>query len=349
MTPRVKTATIWPLMGIHAQDTKHAGAWRLYVLASTLDHEHCEHIYGKCNGGSGKIERAKLQEAAEALGVKRSTFYTWLADARTAKILNGEGEYLYLASQEKLSQIFLCNQIDEHKATIPIKLLFKAGWKDVVFAAYLKVNHHTKIGLNAKMQPMYKGNLISAQTIEDITGIKPRTQRRYKSLVRTQKNIAITSIRGDWETAKRLNQAARDHGEHRHYFVFNDPNQKDPAGIKNYRRVIAHTKPARRTVSDKHAAVGARGRRKQIALAISKGLRLVNVCNYPFIEAQPLLQQANGKPSNSETFTQYRRLYMETPAQRELILKDPIHEAAQEAYVLRYRRGNVGVWDRVDI
>lgn len=329
-------------MGIHSQDTKHAGAWRLHVLAATLDHTaECNHVMGICKGGSGRIARAQLQQAAESLGVKRSTFFTWLADARQWGILNGEGEYLYLASQEKLSQILLCNSIDEHKAIIPLKLLFRAGWKDIIFAAYLKANHHKKIGYDEKLQAVYKGKVISAKTIEGLTGIPTRTQRRYKRFIKTQPNIAITTIPGDWETAGALNQAAKDHGQDRHYFTYNDPEQKDPAGIKDYRRVIAFTTPARRTVSDTSAKIGAQGRRAQIL----KGLQLVNVCNHSDINYLPKVQagrQMEAKRQPRRYFDQANKFPLRSMQYREWT-----PEEAREAYVLRANeRRHVGVWDR---
>lgn len=320
MKPTVKTVEIWALMGIHAQDTKHAGAWRLSVLFSALDHTtECNHVMGICKGGSGKIERARLQAEAEALGVKRSTFYLWLADAlkRDAagnSIMSQSGEYLYLASQAKLSAIFLCNTIDEHKTTIPVKLLFKAGWKAIIWAAYVKANHSSVIGYDNKMQKVYSGDTVSRRTLENVTGVKPRSQRRQNTFVKSKQGIAITSTPGSRETVAALNKAAKDHGQDRHYFIFNDPEQIDPAGIKNYARVIAFTTPSKHEVKDQHATIGAKGKRRQILAAI-KRLRLVQFCNYP----DSLLErprQATVKTANSETFTPYRRRYHETKAQK---------------------------------
>jgi hypothetical protein len=337
----VKSCELFPLMGIHSQDTKHAGAWRLHVLAATLDHTaECDHANGICKGGSGKIERATLEAAAMALGVKRSTFYTWLADARAAGILRGEGDWLGLASQEKLSQILLCNSIDKHKAIIPLKLLFKPGWKDVVWAAYLKVNHHKHVGYTADLQPVYKPQVISGRTLEALTGIPERTQRRLNKHVRSRRNIAITTQRGSYEQAAGMNEAAQANGERRRYFIFNDMKQTDPAGVKDYRRVIAHTMPARRTVTDKVAKIGARGRRKQIERAIVSGLRLVTVCNYSDCDYPAPPPQAN----NSETETEY------APYPRRYF--DRFHSLQRATpragtFIERPRRSLVGVWDRV--
>jgi hypothetical protein len=327
-------------MGIHSQDTKHAGAWRLHVLASALDHSaECDHANGICKGGSGKIETASLLEAAQSLGVKRSTFYDWLADARRFGILRGQGDTLYMASQEKLSQILLCNSIDAHKAIIPAKLLFKSGWKAAVWAAYLKSNHHHQTGYDNKMKPQYKGDVISSKTLEDVTGVRPRQQRRLNTLVKAKGNIAVTTISGSRETANTLNQSARDHGKDRHYFPFNDPQQTDPAGIKNYRRVIAHTLPARRTVSDKYAQIGARGRRTQIDSAIRKDLRLVIVCHHSDYHARP--QQAG---ILREGFTPYARRYHETPGQIEAAGRQAADAPDREVFVSRHRP-HLGVWD----
>ena len=343
MPSKLKSAAIWPLMGIHAQDTKHAGAWRLHVLASTLDHCDCGHLYGTCKS-TGRIQRARLEAEALALGVKRSTFYSWLADARAAKILNGTREYLHITSQERVSVILFCNSIDEHKAIIPIKLLFKPGWKALVFAAYLKSNHHKLEGYTNKLKPVYKGKVISAKTLDDLTGVQPRAQRRYKQFVKTQQNIVITTIRGDWETANRLNQAAKEHGESRHYFTYNDPQQKDPAGIKNYRRVIAFTIPARRTVANKHAEIGARGRRAQIEQSILKGLQLVDVCNYSNIYSGTTPVQA---ARQIEAKSYKPRRYFDKP--KNILLatmqnRDWTPEEAREVYVKRAR--GKGVFDR---
>ena len=228
MKPTVKTVEIWALMGIHAQDTKHAGAWRLSVLFSALDHTtECNHVMGICKGGSGKIERARLQAEAEALGVKRSTFYLWLADARAAHILNQSGEYLYLASQAKLSAIFLCNTIDEHKTTIPARLLFKAGWKAIIWAAYVKANHSSVIGYDNKLQKVYSGDTVSRRTLENVTGVKPRTQRRHNQFVKSKQGIAITSTPGSRETVAALNKSAKDHGQDRHCLLYTSPSPRD--------------------------------------------------------------------------------------------------------------------------
>lgn len=351
---RARTAEIWPLMGIHAQDTKHAGAWRLYVLAYTLDHGQCNHADHKCTGGSGKIERATLQEAAEKLGVKRSTFFYWLADARAAHILNGGGEYLYLASQEKLQAIFLLNSIDRSKAIIPLKLLFRPGWKSIVWAAYLKANHHKAAGTDERMKPVYKGKMISAKTLEDLTGVEPRTQRRYKEYISSSRpNIGITDIRGSRETATALNKAAKDNDLDRHYFPYNDSQQQDPAGIKDYRRVIACTLPARRTVSDKAAMIGARGRRQQISAAILSGLRLVTVCNYSGSNYPTRPAQATAQAANREA-RKNRRRYYQTKKQINRLLetmqfREWTPEETREAYILRARGRRAGVWDRVGV
>lgn len=129
----VKRLEFYPLILIHSQDTKHGGAARLHVLASALDHTaECNHAEGICKGGSGKIETAVLLDAALSFGVKRATFYNWLADACAAGIFHKDGETLYITSQEKLSQIVLCNSIDKSKAIIPAKLLFSPGWKSIV-------------------------------------------------------------------------------------------------------------------------------------------------------------------------------------------------------------------------
>lgn len=338
----IKTVEIWPLMGIRSQDENHAGAWRLSVLFSALDHNAgCNHVMGICKGGSGKIERARLQSEALSQGVKRSTFFVWLADARKTGIFSGEGKYLYLASQEKIAQIFACNAIDEHKATIPIKLLFKAGWKSIVWAAYIKANHASQAGVTNKLKKVYRGDVVSRRKLEDITGIQPRKQRRLNAFVKSTKNIAITNTPGTWETAAALNMAAKDHGVDRNYFIFNDPEQIDPAGKKNYARVIAHTLPSRHTVQDSNAAMGARGHRRQILAAI-KRLRLVQFCNYSILSLLARPRQATVTTANSETFNRYPRVYHETKAQKK---RCPLQR--DNVFILRKSSPKAGIFEAV--
>ena len=307
-----KTAAIWPLMGVHSWGTKHGGAWRLHTLAATLDHnENCNHAENICNGGSGKIERATLEAAAQALGVKRSTFFSWLADAREWGILTGEGKFLYLTSQAKLAKIFLCNNIDSYKAIIPLKLLFKPGWKDIVWAAYTKVNHNNK--------------LISEKKLEDITGVPTRTQQRLKTHVKIKKQTAITQIDG---TSANL-QAAKDNGRRKGYFVFN--------------RNVAYALPARRSVSDKHSKIGARGRRLAIINSIKHDevYGLFNNGNYPSLFELP--QQA----TNGETII---RLFNETEKQikkagRILQAQQRVKNDPHEIYIKRPGKYRIGTWD----
>jgi hypothetical protein len=173
--------------------------------------------------------------------------------------------------------------------------------------------------------------------LEDITGIKERTQRRLNKHIKTRRNIAVTTQRGSLEIAAGMNEAARERGEKKHYFVFNDARQKDPAGVKGYRRVIAEAMPARREVSDKTAQIGTRGRRA----AILSGLRLVTVCNYSnsYYPARP------PQATNSETERTYARRYFDrfhNPG------KPSRGEAAPVTFYERNRRAVIGVWDRVD-
>ena len=308
-----KTAAIWPLFGVHSWDTKHGGAWRLSVLFSALDHnENCNHAAGICSGGSGKVERKALEAAAIALKVKRSTFYLWLADAKKCGIFSGDGKYLYMASQEKMAEIFLCNTIDLHKVIIPLKLLFKAGWKDIVWAAYTKANHNKK--------------LISEKKLQDITGVPMRTQQRLNTHVKRKHNFALTKTDG---TTANL-QAAKEYSSHKGYFVFN--------------RRIAYALPARRTVSDKHAKDSGRGRRWRILAALNNVsvYGLFNNGTHPFFELQ---QQA----SNREIET--TRLFFETKKQDKKARRaktDSNNNPAmppKEFYTSHPGRFKAGVWD----
>ena len=311
-------------MGIHAQDTKHAGAYRLHVLASTLDHnEGCNHVLGICKGGSGNIETAALLASAEQLKVKRSTFYYWLADGIKAGIFAESNGFLYMANQAKLSTILLCNSIDEHKAIIPLKLLFQPGWKAIIWAAYLKANHHSQVGYTNTLQPVYKANLISAKKLQDITGVKERTQRRLNKWVSSNRNIAITTTDGTLE-------GAWEHRNRPGKFLFIDPQQ-------NNRRVWAFAIPARRSVKNEHAKIGARGKRRSIAAAIVKGSRLVT---FAIMESnyQVLPRQAE---TQSGTFTAYPRVFIDQ--------YNPDEVTARDVFISRNRRRKLGVYDALSV
>ena len=316
-----KHAEIWALMGIHSWDTKHGGAWRLHVLATTLDHnKQCNHAAGICNGGSGKIEREKLEAAARQLGVKRSTFFSWLADARASRILSGDGKYLYIASQQRLARILLCNTIDLCKAVVPLKLLFKAGWKDIVWAAYNKANHNKKI--------------ISENKLEEITGVPTRTQRRLNTHVKRKRNIAITT-----KSADKLH-IEREHGKHKGVFVFIDPKQGNA-------RVLAYSLPARRTVNNKDAKTAAKGRRQIILAGIQNSVfGLLDNGNYSNYSERP--QKAiNGK-------TEFTRLFHETPKQvkkagRMGQAQSRAKHDPSELFTTRSRRYVVGAWDVISL
>lgn len=309
---KAKTAEIWPLMGVHSWDTKHGGAWRLSVLFSSLDHnENCDHAAGVCYGGSGKIEREALEAAAIELGVKRSTFYLWLADAKKFGIFSGDGKYLYMASQQKIAEILFCNTIDQRKAIIPLKLLFKAGWKDIVWSAYIKVNHNKKN--------------ISDKTLEGITGVPQRTQRRLNTNVKVKKNFAQTQVDG---TTGNL-AAAKDNSQHKGYFIFN--------------RKVAYTLPARRSVNDTYAKSSGKGRRYVILAKLNKlsVYGLYENGNHPFYS----LQQA----TNSET--DLTKLFYENnkkdtkQAARALQPLTRGKKSPREIYILQAQKFKCGVWD----
>ncbi len=163
-------AVIWASMGLSSMVYKRTGAFRLYVLARSLDPQ-----------GSGHVSIADLKQAALHLKVKYSTFYAWLAEAFACgvfvrvgeKTVRGVGENtvrvvpgntVKVRSQEAAFKIFGCKFLDKTKSSIPLKRLFAKDWRARVFAAYVQANHN--------------GEIISLEKLEDLTGIPARTLKK---------------------------------------------------------------------------------------------------------------------------------------------------------------------------
>jgi hypothetical protein len=222
-----KDAVIWPTMGVSSWITKRGGAFRLYVLARSLDPR-----------GAGHIDAETLRAAAVQLGVKPRTFAYWLADALKCEIFEKKrGQVLRIHSQGKVLRILGGRQVDHRKVIIPLKSLFKNGWRARVWATYIQANHN--------------GNPISQKKLEELTGIPVRTQKSLNRYVSSRRQIGITNWPADHVTG--MNEySARGKA-----FVFIDPQRKNS-------RVAAIHLPSVKTVSNKDARIANVGRRSAI-------------------------------------------------------------------------------------
>ena len=220
-------AVIWPSMGVSSWITKRGGAYRLYVLARSLD-----------PNGSGHISTDALKAAAVKFGVHHRTVDRWMSSALNCGIFEKKpGDILRVHSQSTVLRILGGREIDKSKVIIPLKSLFKNGWRARVWAAYLKANHN--------------GKPISQKKLEEITGIPVRTQKGLGRYVTSRRQIGITNLPADCVPG--MNEyTTRGKG-----FVFVDPARKNE-------RVAAIPLPSVKTVSNKNARIAPAGRRSAI-------------------------------------------------------------------------------------
>lgn len=222
-----KDATVWPSMGVSSWITKRGGAYRLYVLARSLDPD-----------GSGHIEKKILKAAALQLGVKPRTFAAWIAGALACGIFEQlHGDVLRVTSQPKALRILGGRQIDRTKVIIPLKSLFKNGWRARVWAAYIKANHD--------------GKNISQKKLEELTGIPVRTQKSLGKYIESSRQIGITNRPADHVAGM------NEHSTRGKAFVFVDPARKNE-------RVAAIHLPSVKRVENKSARIANVGRRSAI-------------------------------------------------------------------------------------
>ncbi len=220
-------ATIWPSMGVSSWITKRGGAFRLYALARSLDAR-----------GSGHIEAAALKAAAFALGVRPRTFAAWIAQALDCGIFEKlHSGMIRIHSQAQVVRILGGRQIDKTKVIIPLKSLFKNGWRARVWAAYIKANHD--------------GKPISQKKLEELTDIPVRTQKSLNQYIESRRQIGITDRPADAVTGM------NEHTTGGKAFVFTDP-------ARSNTRVAAIHLPSVKKVSNKNARIANVGRRSAI-------------------------------------------------------------------------------------
>ena len=241
-----RDATIWASMGVSSWITKHGGVFRLYVLLRMLDPK-----------GSGHIEADVLKAAATQLKVKPRTFAHWLSDALACGIFEKKnGGILRVRDQATVLRILGGREIDKTKVIIPLKSLFKNGWRARVWAAFIKANHN--------------GKPISQKKLEDITGIPVRTQKSLTKYIHSKQQFGITGRPAD-DVA-----GMNEYGGGGKAFVFTDPARKNE-------RVAAIHLPSVKSVSDKNARTAPAGRRSAILADLQRhGL----ACNYWLLSFQ---------------------------------------------------------------
>jgi hypothetical protein len=212
--------SISPSTGIAAWNYKGGpGAWRLWILARALDTD-----------AKNYCEITALRQALEGMGVSERCYFYWLKAAEGWGLLRLAHGNAYYMAEHKAALVFRAHP-DAKKATIDLGSLFKKGWKNEVWAAYIRANHN--------------GEQISRKKLHDITGVGTTRQRGVDRLVKRQQNIAITEHGGE-HLAQQL-QAYREFTNKAGPFIFKDKGKGDK---------VAYHLPARVSVPDKIATVG---------------------------------------------------------------------------------------------
>lgn len=174
-------AKIWPEMAIASwQSNRRSGAYRLWILAKTIDTE-----------GSGVVTYTAIRGEAEELGVNKRTWRRWISDALELgffeKLDRRSGLAYRIVSHERGAEILGLSRITSRFTTLPTKRLFKKGWKAHAWAAYLtymsrekKVDYHDKKTDKVATKIITTWSPISRNKLTEITRVPRATQYRFE-------------------------------------------------------------------------------------------------------------------------------------------------------------------------
>ena len=160
---------VFPTIGFDAIHQNHGGGWRLWTLSKRLD-----------TTGKGWVLKEELRDAVSVLRLNPRVFRLWLADAKKIGLLieAPDNARYYVVSPARAAVLLNCPKIGRPVA-IPLRALFKKGWRSVIWAGYLAA-------LNGKP--------VSQKTKKELTRVAVRTQRRYQRKIRGKKIINIAEV-----------------------------------------------------------------------------------------------------------------------------------------------------------
>lgn len=143
---------------------KPVSAFRLWFIAKDFN-----------PGGSGFIPAKAFRQHLHGLGVNRQTAMRWLEQALALGLLFKGGEVYRIASWQEGARIAGVRKL-MGAVKVERKLFLAKGWLAICWAAYLQ---HFR-------------SMIARQTLEELTGVPPRTQLEYerKTGVINQANYA---------------------------------------------------------------------------------------------------------------------------------------------------------------
>ncbi|MCB2173577.1 hypothetical protein KQH65_12640, partial [archaeon] len=232
-------AKIWPTMGLKAKQIRIHGAYRVWVLARSLD-----------KLGSGIIAKDDLINALIALDVPGRSIRRYVSQANKSGLFKKQierqsGTYYLLEGLQGACIILDC-KLDRNPVRVDLGDLFGNKWASLLWGAFLV---------------QYNGKQISRSTLEKITGVPESTQRDYeyrgKITVIHNRNYAIAKTKAKYIHGFRENVK-------KHAFVINTR--------KNKKGVIAYRLPDAREVPSTIAGVMPKGRTRKVNNALNASL-----------------------------------------------------------------------------
>ena len=160
------SVTFWPLMGVAAFRNGCGGAWRIWLLAKSLD-----------DIGRGAIPQNYLEMYAMHLQIHRKSYLRWHTKAEKLKLItkvsrkSGAVDTI-LAGHAKAAYFIGCKHVGSRRARTRVALLVKKGWRAHIWAAYITTHLKRPIS-RAKMREITDVPESTQLVYEKETGVRP--------------------------------------------------------------------------------------------------------------------------------------------------------------------------------
>lgn len=240
---------IYPEILLAAARVQKAGAVRLWFLAKHYDQP----------GGFGKIPTIEFRRwVIDDLKWKPGTYDRYLNQAEHLGIIERQGNYFRLAAAKYTALAVSCRHVGDPQ-TIKLKRFAGDRWLPYSYAAFMR---------------QFNGQIISARTISELTGIPIRTVYYYERLlgkgIRKQHNYALHASAKSKESIYKLLEQGRP--------VF-DNNGETIERLPNKRFICAEVARAPKHLSDKGKIIDtAKGQKDKINSALNA---VFNTLKYP--------------------------------------------------------------------
>lgn len=163
-----------PQLGMDAIRNNAGGAYLAYMVARQIDQLE--------EDGAGRVEIDLLYSVLDDLGVHVRTRQRWIKQLKDLGVfkLNNYGDYYEYAGISRASEMFGITR----KLARPVRItdprkLFKIGWHGEIWKARKKSMNGEKTDIPPRAR----------DTLEDITGVPPRTQLHYEKQTNGHRKI----------------------------------------------------------------------------------------------------------------------------------------------------------------